>query len=1563
MNQNKHQRTIAITRARCATFALTTAVAAATAIAPATASATEAHILAKTFGSATSSIPDPYPLAEPNQVAIEESTGDVYVADPAVSDRQTVTVIATGGTLTLTFTNPLTHEEKTTQPIEASAFSEPRGLSEIKEVVGAANITYRDVEPHVRSGAEEHIVEFEFAGALIGAAVPAMTCAGSGLTGPGASCSVRTDATAVPGDDVEKFSPAGELIWILGNKVDKRTGGDLCTIASHDECQPGAPGSAPGQFQEPRFVAVDNSSGSSKGDIYVGDLGNGLVSKFTAEGQLVASWGNDGPGGAPDGQLAAFVLDSHVDDLVSALATSTAGNLYWAQAFDAEIIELGPEGHLLKEISHQREPAHSADALTVNTAGDLYLVEGHDQLPINREERETRPVIEVGERNELLAEVDPGPATGLAVDSAGEDLYVAKNSEVTRYGMAGEALEPFIGYDEGLTATTGLAVGPAHVLYVAEPGGAEIDVYTLQSAQPPTSSIEAPSGAGYTKVAVSGHVNPEGHTTVCGFEYVSEAHFKAEQFNTRHFKSGHEEEVAIKEGYEPLARAACEPELVGSGSGAVAVHAKLEKLAPTTVYHVRLMARNAAGTTYSVEPNPTFETKPAAKPTVTIEPASSVTATSATFTGHIDPNAPEPLTPEIEEAFAVRWRFQCTPECGEHVGTIGAGSTTEAVSATANLLPGTHYEVSLVAKNGGPAVSVGPISFTTPAVAPSISSTFPTGVTSAAATLNATLDPGGAATTVHFQYVTAAQFDADGEKFGEGTESTGETGVIGSDDNQHEASTGTEGLVPNTAYEFRVIATNSVGTIEGPPTLLYTYPFESSGGCANEQLRLEDNSTALPNCRAYELVSSPTASGDVYVPNQGTTNEVLKSNKAARAAASGEGVVYLADPSSSGGNGLQGNGLGNQWLASRGDSGWSTDVITPAASQGTNASGYVAFSEDLSRQIVYNPGRNTATGIIPTLGEGAPSDCRVLYAHEGTNDESGFRPLFTETQEHQAGPYEDCGNPFFAGSNSGTESVPAGAVSVFQTEAALTPGAKPAVGPILGDIGEECARSCNLYASTPAGLRLIDLLPSNEQAPGAVFGGPAPEGGYYSDFDNAISADGTRAFWTNTATGKIYARENVGGSDEKTVQISVGAAQYWTATPDGRYVYYTESGGLYRFNLEAEAGHQREALVPTSAGVQGVIGVNEAGEDGAYVYFVAEGQLAPGAQARSCQAGSPEQKSEEERGSLPAGLGCNLYLSHEGQTSFIAALSALDNDHAPWPGPGQGITPMTGDWIPDIGLRTAQLTLDGHSLIFRSLIHLTGAGGHAELGSIYDYDAEDGRLACVSCQPAGVPLESEQGAGSSESATATPLSVAPTYAFRWISADGERVFFETEQRLVPQDTNGLENVYEWEREGAPECPERSPPRPNGGCVRLLSDGEGKDASDLLDASASGNDVFFITRDDLLPAAAHEQLRLFDARVDGGFPAATGALVQPPECQSSEACLPPATEAPFQSFPATSVFSGAGNISSPFALPPPPIEKKITKKTVKCKKGKKLKHNKCVTVKTKKRKQARRKGKS
>lgn len=253
---------------------------------------------------------------------------------------------------------------------------------------------------------------------------------------------------------------------------------------------------------------------------------------------------------------------------------------------------------------------------------------------------------------------------------------------------------------------------------------------------------------------------------------------------------------------------------------------------------------------------------------------------------------------------------------------------------------------------------------------------------------------------------------------------------------------------------------------------------------------------------------------------------------------------------------------------------------------------------------------------------------------------------------------------------------------------------------------------------------------------------------------------------------------------------------------------------------------------------------------------------------------------------------------------------------------------------------------DGTHLAFLSERSLTGydnqpVGGHPQFedscgpegcDEIYLFDASTGSLVCASCDPSGArpvgdawfgvtgPREGSVGLGTFSVSTYTP---------RNLSKDGSELFFNSPDPLLPHDSDGLNNVYEYEN----------------GHVYSISDGAGRYESDFEDMSANGKNVFFRTADGLLPQDQDERVDVYDARVEGGFP----VPASPSTCDNGDSCKGPASPQPgVFGAPASATFSGAGN-----PPPPPPPIKTVTKKTVKCKKGDVKNHKgKCVKKKKK-----------
>ncbi|MGA0849417.1 MAG: hypothetical protein ACO3RX_05650, partial [Chthoniobacterales bacterium] len=88
---------------------------------------------------------------------------------------------------------------------------------------------------------------------------------------------------------------------------------------------------------------------------------------------------------------------------------------------------------------------------------------------------------------------------------------------------------------------------------------------------------------------------------------------------------------------------------------------------------------------------------------------------------------------------------------------------------------------------------------------PSVNSTGSEGIIDTAATLQGTVTPNGASTTVSFEYGTTTAY---------GTTTSPQS--IGSGNSPVSVSADLTGLAPGTKYHFRLVATNSQGTTQGP---------------------------------------------------------------------------------------------------------------------------------------------------------------------------------------------------------------------------------------------------------------------------------------------------------------------------------------------------------------------------------------------------------------------------------------------------------------------------------------------------------------------------------------------------------------------------------------------------------------------------------------------------------------------------------------------------------------------------------------------------------------------------
>lgn len=280
------------------------------------------------------------------------------------------------------------------------------------------------------------------------------------------------------------------------------------------------------------------------------------------------------------------------------------------------------------------------------------------------------------------------------------------------------------------------------------------------------------------------------------------------------------------------------------------------------------------------------------------------------------------------------------------------------------------------------------------------------------------------------------------------------------------------------------------------------------------------------------------------------------------------------------------------------------------------------------------------------------------------------------------------------------------------------------------------------------------------------------------------------------------------------------------------------------------------------------------------MYFIAEAALAENATA-----------------GLP-----NLYVSHDGGApAFIATLARNDGS--------DGIAGAANDEIGP-AITTAVVSPDGARLAFLSEASLTGydneqatpgecVGETGRCHELFVYDAETGKLVCASCNPSGA----RPTGGAMLGFRANDLA---DYRSRNLLDDGA-LFFDSWDALVPHASDGRENVYEYEN----------------GHVYAISDVAGGSEAFFMDASADGANVFFGTADQLLPEDTSNNVAVWDARVDGGFP----VKLAPPPCDNGDQCKSPSAPQPAAfGVPASTTFSGPGNVVPSVTATATPKEK-------------------------------------
>jgi len=769
---------------------------------------------------------------------------------------------------------------------------------------------------------------------------------------------------------------------------------------------------------------------------------------------------------------------------------------------------------------------------------------------------------------------------------------------------------------------------------------------------------------------------------------------------------------------------------------------------------------------------------------------------------------------------------------------------------------------------------------------PAIDRTFVRNVTADSAEIGAEINPNTRDTEYFFEYglddcaiSSCEQIPASGVPIGDG----------------HNSITVSQQLISlaaDTTYHFRVVAENDLGKVEGPDHTFTT-----------QQFGLD---LAVGDKRVWEMVSPPNKFGGIMsLPPSGPI----------QAAEDGNGIAYQTLGS------IEGDAEGNRAiekssvLAQRGDNGaWASKDLTPAHAKPTPVAQneYTAFSRNLSIGALEprddNPLSESASFKTPYLR--LNTEPRTFVPLVTTKE--GFANVPPDTQFGE--PSEEVR---LTGMTPDLDSV------VLDSQAPLAAGAEKS----------------SLYRWHEGAVEPASVLPVGEG--GAIVAGLFGSG--LGSTRNAISEDGSRMFWSRGSysaaginTTALYMRNL---DFDETVRLDVvqagatGAGEalpvFQGASADGSVVFFSdtqqltgdaspEGRDLYRCELSGPNPTECDLTNITAPRVgpgesSGYMGLLPGfSMDGTRAYFVAKGILTA----------APNEAGDSAINGQP-----NLYVwDEESGNHFIATLSP--DDSLDWAEIESAAN--YSHWL------SAASSPNGRYFAFMSELSLTGydnrdSSGGLPAQEVFQFDAADESLRCVSCNPTGSTPRAKRPHADSGFAMVDPQGVwrdrlisgvlpearlsgvveSEFSAYRPRSVlDNGRVFYNAADSLVPADSNGTWDVYQYEPLGIGSCGGSSASstfvRSGDGCVGLMSSGTSGQEVGFLDASESGDDVFFLTPAKLSALDTDTVYDVYDARVDG-MPAVIDPVV---EC-AGEACQPLVTP-PNDPTPASEAFRGPGN---------------------------------------------------
>jgi hypothetical protein len=1017
------------------------------------------------------------------------------VATGAVNELQEVRVRAAEGSFTLSFEGAETPD----LPYDATGEEVEAALDALAPIGGAGGEVVVKEHLGATDGTTPFVYRIAFKGSLQATDVPRLEAEGPTLGGgqPETGLQARTLAEGTPGG----------------------AGLESCTAESG--CQGGNGGPLGGEINSVQSLAVSSASG----DLYLGEAGR--IQQLTQSGHFLRAWGGDT---IRDGAAGTGIVTAGSTQVTEVHTTEKF--FYEGQPIEGTGIEPGTSIAEVKEgkivLSQPAGPGATGTTTAISTP------EGPNNVPVDETQTIflgpglsgtfqlsfTTPVPSLEGLNAKSAPV-PTTATAGEVEAALLELPTLQAGDIAVSGPAGGpwAVE-FKGsrYGGADVPTIGLSstlLGDIHV----RSEGAEEDCEVAAECQ-------APEGPGYSLA-----FSPDGETLYAGQGQ------RIRRFDPQGADLGDLPDPSgvmngsryARAGIANLAASPTDGDLfIDFGGESEAVY----ELSPAGGALVRKLSLNPpspnkglaspgglavdeAGNLYAVS-----EQRGAAiSHLVVFGESGTRLAPSQAEEEKCEAEEGEDFFAFCEEALGIVTE---TKEFSGGLRGLGAGPAGDLYVADS-----LSESVRLIRALGPPPVSLE----SPPPAAPSIEAQYAVAVGDVDASVRAAIDPHFFSgplgpTTFYVRYATAACVEAEG--WGAGSKCVKETsppvtlggGVV------EEAVTGApvalSGLSPDTEYRYRFVAEGNGAPgaeVEGEEESFHTRRAPGEGtaeGCPNEAFRTGP-SAALPDCRAYEMVSPVDKEGGEVRALADLGPEIPAA--LAQASASGDKLAYGSYLSF---GGAESAPYTSQYIATRGPGGWQSVPITPPrgrviiAALASFETEFKYFSEDLCG------GWLEALGEPPLSAEAVPGYTN-LYRRQLCPGPGGYEALTTVKPLNAAEKPPGAFREELQGISAG------GAVAAFTVTGRLTadapilPGAFP-LSLYVRRQGAPPAYACYLPNGRP-----FDGFCSAGNLSGTV------TFNHEVRVEHALSADGTKLYWAGIPASKsvgnappatIYLREN-----------------------------------------------------------------------------------------------------------------------------------------------------------------------------------------------------------------------------------------------------------------------------------------------------------------------------------------------------------------------------------------------------------------------------------------------------